>query len=91
MVNGSEAHPNNRFVVYFYDATGNYLGETDMFNQHGQYLDEDNIDVAHEIGKFSRNQQAFDEALQIKEEYDLLKEKGKELNTFFLIYRRSLL
>ena len=44
VVNGSEAHPNNRFVVYFYDATGNYLGETDMFNQHGQYLDEDNID-----------------------------------------------
>ena len=44
VINGGEAHPNNRFVVYFYDATGNCLGETDMFNQHGQYLDEENID-----------------------------------------------
>ena len=44
VINGGEAHPNNRFVVYFYDANGNCLGETGMFNQHGQYLDEENID-----------------------------------------------
>ena len=41
VVNGSEAHPNNRFVVYFYDQSGRYLGETAMIQSsvaHGSSI-----------------------------------------------------
>ena len=33
-VNGSEAHPNNRFVIYFYDNNNRYLGETAMIESN---------------------------------------------------------
>ena len=34
VVNGSESNPNNRFVIYFYDENGNYLGESEMIESN---------------------------------------------------------
>jgi len=40
-------------------------------------VDNTNVDIAKEIGKFTRNQGSFDEAVNIRKDYDELKEKGK--------------
>jgi hypothetical protein len=45
MVKGSEAHPNNRFIVYFYDANGLYLGESEMIESSVGHLQTVTYDV----------------------------------------------